>query len=88
MVDIPLCSVLQISVFTSTFKQRKRAVGLCGSLFGSLFFSVFGGKRGCFSLTKRSHLHVSHSVKQILTEPSASVVGGDVRVLTGDSCPK
>lgn len=88
MVDISICSVLQISVFTSMFKQRKRDAGICGSLFGSLFFSMFGGKRGCFSLTKRSHLYVSHSVKQILTEPSASVVEEDVRALMGDSCPK
>lgn len=88
MVDISMCSVLQISEFTSMFKQRKRGVGICGSLFGSLFFSIFGGKRGCFSLTKRNHLCVSHSVKQILTEPSASVVEEDMRVLMGDSCPK
>ena len=85
MADILFCSVLQISVFTSMFKQRKREVGKCGSLFGILLFSIFGGKGGCFSLTKRSHLYVQHSIKQILTEPSASVVEEDTRILKGDS---
>lgn len=76
--------VLQISVFISMFKQREREVGKYGSLFGSMLFSIFGGKGGCFFVMNKQKPPLC--VKQILTEPSASVVEEDTGIWMECSC--